>query len=233
MCRLIAAFAVVGACAFIAGCGGGDGGDKSASKSTTSPTTTTTTAPPVAEKGLKGLLLTPEEINPVMEATDMAITQRHDALSDDSATMEPEVCLAVDGAAQAKVYAGSGYTAVREQTLSEGDDFAHYVDQAVVLFPSAKQATAFFDVSAKQWPSCDEYTHTQSGSQWTTGPVSNSKGVLSVTATQENAGAAGWACGRALAARNNIVVDVNTCSADPKDTASTIVSQIADKVPMQ
>ncbi|MGH3560285.1 MAG: sensor domain-containing protein, partial [Mycobacterium sp.] len=132
-----------------------------------------------------------------------------------------------------QVYAGSGYTAVRDQTLSEGDNFAHYVDQAVVLFPTAKQATAFFNTSAKQWPACHEYTHIQSGSHWTAGSISNANGVLSTTATQEDASAPGWACGRALAVRNNVIVDVNTCSADPKDTAVNIANQIAAKVPMR
>jgi hypothetical protein len=103
----------------------------------------------------------------------------------------------------------------------------------VVLFPSAKQAAAFFDMSAKQWPACHEYTHTQSGSQWTAGHISNANGVLSTTATQQNTGPHDWACGRALAVRNNVIIDVNTCSADPKDTAVNIANQIAAKVPMR
>ena len=40
----------------------------------------------------------------------------------------------------------------------------NYVAQAVVLFPSAKQAGAFFTASAKQWPACRKYTHTQTNS---------------------------------------------------------------------
>jgi hypothetical protein len=227
----MAVFGVAAVGMSLVGCG--HGSDKSGRDSVTSTTTTTRTAPPVAEDALKGLLLSPEEINPVMGADDMAITQRHDALSDDSATMEPRECLAIDGAAQAAVYGGSDYSAVREQTLSEGDEFAHYVDQAVVLFPSAKQAAAFFDMSAKQWPACHEYTHTQSGSEWTAGHIANVNGVLSTTATQQNTGPHEWACGRALAARNNVIVDVNTCSADPKDTAVNIANQIAAKVPVQ
>jgi hypothetical protein len=40
----------------------------------------------------------------------------------------------------------------------------------------------------------------------------------------------GWACGRALAQRNNVVIDVNTCSANPADSAVNIANQIAAKV---
>ena len=54
--------------------------------------------------------------------------------------------------AQAQVYAGSGYSAEREQTLQEGDNFTHYVQQAVVLFPSANQAGAFFTAGGVPFP---------------------------------------------------------------------------------
>jgi hypothetical protein len=56
---------------------------------------------------------------------------------------------------------------------------------------------------------------------------------LSTTATQQNAKEPGWGCGRALAVRNNVVVDVNTCSAKPADSAVNIADQIAAKIPIQ
>ncbi|MDT5078210.1 MAG: hypothetical protein QOJ80_2847, partial [Mycobacterium sp.] len=52
----------------------------------------------------------------------------------------------------------------------------------------------------------------------------------STTATQQNASAPGWGCGRALALRNNVIIDINTCGADPADSALTIANQIADNV---
>ena len=41
------------------------------------------------------------------------------------------------------------------------------------------------------------------------------------------------ACGRALVTRNNVVIDINTCSANPADSAVNIANQIAAKVPIQ
>src|SRR6202140_4870020 len=219
---LTAALAVTGICILTAGCSSAS--NQSSKTSTTTSTTTTTTAPPVAETALDGLLLTPEQVNTAMGATEMTVTKTHTSMSDDSATMAPKECLAIDGSAQAEVYAGSGYTAERDQTLQEGDNFAHYVEQAVVWFPSAKQAGAFFTASAQQWPACHQYTHTQTNTLWTVGPMSNTNGILSTIATQQNAKAPGWACGRALALRNNVVVDVNTCSANPTDTAVNIAN---------
>ena len=229
MRQLTAALAVAGVCLLTVGCSSGS--NQGTKTSTTKSTTTTTTAPPLADTALPGLLLGPEQINAAMGATEMAVTQTHFAMSDDSATMEPKECLAIDGSAQAVVYADSGYTAERDQTLQEGDNFTHYAQQAVVLFPSAKKAGAFFTASARQWPACHQYTHTQSGSLWDVGPISNKDGTLSTIATQQNPKAGGWACGRALVQRNNILVDVNTCSANPTDSAVNIANQIAAKVP--
>ena len=160
----------------------------------------------------------------------MAVTDSQSVMADNSATMSPPECLAIDGAAEASVYADSGYWAERDESLNNGDNFTHYLKQAVVLFPTREMAGAFFDASAQRWPGCREYTHTQSGSQWTMGPISNENSTLSTIANQQDSGTPGWACGRALALRNNIIVDINTCSANPAGSASKIAGQIADDV---
>lgn len=229
MRHLAATIAVAGICIFGAGCGGGS--NHSSVKSTT--TTTSLIPRPVVERELDALLLTPEQISPVMGAKGMAITRKHDAMSDDSATMKPAECLAIDGAAQAQVYANSGFTAMRDQALNDGDNFTHYAEQAVVLFPTVKLAQVFLIASALRWPACHGYTHIQSRTEWTVGPISDTNGALSVTATQQEARAGGWACGRALALKNNVIIDVNTCSPDPKNSAIDIANLIAVKVPMR
>jgi hypothetical protein len=199
-----------------------------------SPTTTRTLIPrPLVERELAGLLLSVEQVNATMGTTGMTVTDTQTAMSDNSATMAPRECLALDGAGEAGVYASSGYRAERDQSLNDGDDFAHYLKQAVVLFPTVEQARAFFDTSAQQWPACREFAHTQSGSQWSVGQISNVGGILSTTVTQQNASAPGWGCGRALALKNNIVVDINTCSADPADSALKVAEQIATDVAAQ
>jgi PknH-like extracellular domain len=185
---------------------------------------------PLVERELTALLLSPDEVNAVMGATGMAVTNMQTAMSDNSATMAPPECLAIDGAAEATVYGNSGYWAERDQSLNDGDDFTHYLKQAVVLFPTVEGAAAFLDASARQWPTCREYTHTQSESLWSVGQVSNANGVLSTTATQQNASAPGWGCGRALALKNNVIIDINTCSANPADSALRIADHIASNV---
>ena len=184
----------------------------------------------VAQGALKGFLLSPEQINTAMGATDMRVMDSGVAMSDDSGMMKPKECLAIDGSTRAKVYAGSNFMAERDQTLQDGYHLTHFAEQAVVLYPSAKKADAFLTASAQQWPACHQYTRIQT--QWTVGAISNTNGTLSTIATQQNANAPGWGCGRALAARNNVVIDVTTCSANPADSAVTIANQIAAKVPI-
>lgn len=219
-----AALAVAVICVSIVGCASTVGNAES-------PTTTRSMIPrPLVERELAGLLLNPEEVNGAMATAGMAVTNQQTSMSDNSATVAPQECLAIDGAAEALVYADSGYWAERDQSLNNGDNFTHYLKQAVVLFPTIEKADEFFGASAERLPACHEYTHTQSGSQWTVGQIHNADDTLSVTATEQNAAAPGWGCGRALAHRNNIIVDVNTCSADPADSAVKIAEQLAANV---
>lgn len=216
-----AALAVAVICVLIAGCG--------STKGNAVPMTTIRSMipRPLVERELAGLLLSPEQVNTAMGATGMTVTNTRTSMSDNSATLAPQDCLAIDGAAEAPVYANSGYWAERDQSLNDGDNFTHYLKQAVVLFPTVEKAGAFFDASARQWPACRQYTHTQSESQWSVGQIAKTNGTLSTTATQQNARAPGWGCGRALTLKNNVIIDINTCSANPADSALKIADQIA------
>ena len=216
---------IAAVCALAAGCG--QSTEQAVETTATTPMITSFPPTPLRQKTLPRLLLSPEQINAAMAAGAMVVSGTDSRMSDDSGTMEPRVCLAVDGAAQAPVYADSGFTDEQEMTLAEPDALAHYAKQAVVRFADADQARAFYDASAQQWPACKHYTHTQTGTLWDVGPISTDGGVLSTVTTQTNAQAGGWACGRALTANNNVVVDVNTCSANPADSAVKIVKQIS------
>ena len=219
-----AALALAVICVLIAGCASTKGNAEST-------TTTRSMIPrPLVERELAGLLLSPEQVNVAMGTAGMAVTNNQTSMSDNSATLAPQECLAIDGAAEAPVYANSGYWAERDQSLNDGDNFTHYLKQAVVLFPTVEKAGAFVEASAQQWPACRQYTHTQSESQWSVGQISNANGTLSTTATQQNASAPGWGCGRALALRNNVIIDINTCSANPAESALKIADQIAANV---
>ena len=73
MRQLTAALAVAGICILTGGCSSGS--NQGTKTSTTKSTTTTTTAPPLADTALAALLLSPEQVNTAMGATEMAITK--------------------------------------------------------------------------------------------------------------------------------------------------------------
>ncbi len=166
--------------------------------STTAPTTTTpTTTPPVAEAALEGLLLSPDQLDTAMGATGMTFTPLRNppgVMDDDSAHVADKACRPLDGPLLAPVYAGSGWTAFREQLVRDpgdpsSDAWIHQVDQGVVLFSSAHDADAFFTASAQQWPACSnrQFTISWAGTPdgvRAVGPVSNTNGTLSATRTQ-------------------------------------------------
>ncbi len=220
------AAAIAGICILVTGCA-------STSSAESAKPTRTMIPRPLVERELGDVLLSPDEAAAAMGVPAMTVTEAQTAMSDNSAIMAPPECLAVDGAAEMAVYANSGYRAERDQSLNDGDGWKHYLKQSVVLFPYLEKAAEFFEASVEQWPACRQYTHTQSGSQWTVGAIVDENSRLSTIATQQDAAAPGWACGRALVHRNNVIVDVNTCSAAPGDSALRIADQIAAKIDAQ
>jgi serine/threonine-protein kinase len=228
MRKLIAALALAAMWILAAGCG-------SANQGTTAPTTTSapSSAPAVAVAALDGLLLSPAEVSAAMGATGMTTPGAADTMGDESASVSDKACLPIVDPAQTPVYAGSGWTAVRGQSVQD-TPLAHFAGQAVVLFPSAHDAAAFFTASSQSWPACSNrrYTVTRPGQPdhvWTVGPISNTNGTLSTSKPEE--GGNGWTCERALTVSNNVAIDVVGCSFNQSDSAVSIAHQIAAKVP--
>ena len=97
-------------------------------------------------------------------------------------------CLAVDGAAQDKVYAGTGWTAMRGQRLDDSIDDSknrkHYAIQAVVAFPNAQDASNFYNSSVQSWKTCanrkfNDVSPNQPDTIWTVGDMHQDNGMLS------------------------------------------------------
>lgn len=223
MQRAATTVAVVIASVLFTGCSHTDGTAKPASAPAFIPR-------PLVERELPGLLLSPDQVNPLIGSTAMSVVRDQATMSDNSGTLAPPECLQLDDAAESTIYANSGSWAEHEQTLNDGDKLTHYLKQAVVLFPTVEKAKEFFDNSVQQWPACSQFTHLQSQTQWSVGPISNEHDILSTTATELNAAAPGRGCGRAVALKNNVIIDINTCSPDPGDSATKIAEQIAANI---
>jgi PknH-like extracellular domain len=95
----------------------------------------------VATDDLDGLLLSPAEIEIAMNANGITVSGASSEMSDDSANIPDQDCQFTDGAAEAPVYNGSGWRAVRSRYLNDAG-YDHQIQQAVVSFPSANTTTS-------------------------------------------------------------------------------------------
>jgi serine/threonine protein kinase len=192
------------------------------------PTSGTLASPPPPPSTLNGLLLSVERINTAMGTTGMRSVAGTSAMQDSSSWVSDQACLPLAFPAQAKVYAGTGYSAVRTQMVA--NDQQNAVFQAVVMFSSAQAAGSFFTASTQSWQACAnrQFTISANGNSQaqSVGPVSNTDGTLSATVTPANSPGA---CERALTVANNVAVDVSGCLGPPSAIVS-IAHQIAAKV---
>ncbi len=248
MRQLTSAVAVAALGSFVVGCG------SSNETGSTSSSTTTTSKPALAQAALAKLLLTPAQVDSALGVTGTKSDKAIDELKTDNPADTfpktykfPDECLYITGAAETSVYAGSGNTGVHGEHDSAplppgSNDPQPEVTQVVVLFPSAEQASAFFNASAQRWPACANRQDSVAGDadtpdiQWKVGPVSNANGMLSTTTNvtaSKNGQSMSQSCQRALTARNNVVIDTEACRQDPGNVAVTVASQIAGNVEKQ
>jgi hypothetical protein len=195
---------------------------------------------PVAVSALEGLLLDVGQINSALGATSMKVWFNAKGMWDWSSSVSDKNCLAIDGPAQDKVYADTGWTAMRGQRLDDSVDDSkkrkNYAIQAVAAFPSAHDASAFYDSSTQSWSACSnrrysDVTPNQPDTVWTVTDIIKD-GMLSAWQVQE--GGDGWTCQRALTVRNNVAIDIVTCTYGQSGSpAVDIAQQIAAKVAKQ
>ena len=150
-----------------------------------------------------------------------------------SVTLSSPDCQGALYTSQDPVYAGTGYTGVSGLVSSEpGDNYDHWVNQAVVAFPSADKAKAFLQTAADKWKDCAGKTVTVTNKsktyRWTFAQVNGGPPKITVLDTQE--GADGWECQRAMSVANNVIVDINACGYHISDQGGQITDKIIAKI---
>jgi hypothetical protein len=236
MRQRIAVLLLLGACTLAAGCT-----DRISGKAEPADNSGPYAEPPLPVAALPGLLLDVGQINSALGATSMKIWFDARKMWDWSADVTDPDCLAVDGPAQAKVYANTEWTAMRGQRLDDSVDGSkrrdHYAIQAVVAFPSGRDAASFFKSSKRSWPACShrrfsDPTPGQPDTVWTVAEVTNRDGTLGTSEIQD--GGNGRTCQRALTVRNNVAIDIATCAFSQSGSAARdIAMQIAAKMAKQ
>jgi len=183
--------------------------------------------PPLTEAKLDGVLLSIGELNDIMGSAKMKVTSELKEMTDHSGEVSDPDCLGAIYGAEEPVYAGSGWTAMRDQVAREpGEDNEHWVEQTAVLYPSAETAQKFFDESKSAWQKCSSYSVSVDNADatylWQIDNVASEDTLITQMTAQEDAN--GWACQHAMSLVSNVTVEAWACSYDVKDEAATIAN---------
>ncbi len=185
--------------------------------------------PPLTEGKLDDVLLSVGELNGIMGSTQMTVTSELEEMTDHSGEVSDPDCLGAIYGAEEPVYAGSGWTAMRDQVVREpGEDNEHWVEQTAVLYPSAEKAQKFFDDSKSSWEKCSGYSVSVDDADatylWQIDSV-NAEDTL-ITQMTEQEDAKGWGCQHALSLASNVTVEAWACGYSIKDEAGKIASEM-------
>jgi hypothetical protein len=185
--------------------------------------------PPLDESKLDDVLLSIGELNGVLGSTRMKVTSELETMTDHSADVSDPDCLGAIYGAEEPVYAGSGWTAMRDQVAREPDeDNDHWVEQTAVIYPSAENAQKFFDDSKSSWEDCAgnaiSVDDADASYLWQLDDVTAEDTLLTQLTTQEDA--EGWACQHALSVVSNLTVEAWACGYSIGDEAATIANEM-------
>jgi outer membrane murein-binding lipoprotein Lpp len=185
--------------------------------------------PPLSEAKLDDVLLSIGELNGIMGSTQMKVTSELQEMTDHSGEVSDPDCLGAIYGAEEPVYAGSGWTAMRDQVAREpGEDNEHWVEQTAVLYPSAAKAQKFFDDSKSSWEKCSGYSVSVDDADatylWQIDNVTAEDILITQMTAQEDAG--GWGCQHALSVVSNVTVEAWACSYGVKEEAATMANDM-------
>jgi hypothetical protein len=186
--------------------------------------------PPLTEARLDDVLLSIGELNGIVGSTQMKVTSKLDEMTDHSGEVSDPDCLGAIYAAEEPVYAGSGWTALRDQIAREpGEDNEHWVEQTAVLYPSAEKAKKFFDESKSSWKGCAGYSvavDDQAATYlWQIDSLTSEDSVITQMTAQEDA--QGWGCQHAMSVVSNVIIEAWACGYSIKDEAASLANEMA------
>jgi hypothetical protein len=183
---------------------------------------------------LPKLLLTTDEIKDIMKSPGMASMQtwnQPDASTDTK--VDPAECMSAAFGGEAASYNGTGFTAIYTVRQADPQGLPD-VDEGVAAFGDAAAAQSFVSKSVAQWRQCAGkqliWTWPDGSSiPWTIGDPTESGGVTTIRNTAVLKQELGLQ--RVLAAKSNVVVDLQVLGVNLNDEATTIAKRILARVP--
>ena len=192
---------------------------------------------PILNVRLDNLLLSARDVDAVGQTTNMTLRRPISEMSHNEDVVSDRNCLDAYSPIEAAVYQDSSWVALEGQFLDNAHSRAaqrkHALLQAVVRFRDADLAQQFFSQAKPRWSTCANrpQTVTQTGDNpvtWTLGELAATDTTLSMVQTL--GGGTGFACQRAMAVRNNVIIDTLWCGFDTTNQAVDVVTRVAAAV---
>lgn len=201
--------------------------------STTSSTPAPPAEPAVAATDLPGLVLSGAELEDLMHAPEMTKEMTWSAPERaEGMTVDPAECTGSLFGGMAASYDGGGYRAFFMVGRAQQDG-RRVVQEGLATFADAASAQRFVAKSVGRWRDCagKRVTQTSPGVEviWTAGQVAPSGAVTTIDNTVVVMPTFHQV--RALAAKANVVVDLQVTGYDLTDEATTIATRILDRIP--
>jgi hypothetical protein len=202
-------------------------------KSTAPATPSAPVAPPqmrtISDNTLPTLLPDPAYVGQVMGAPGLEAIDKLSGPGMFTDVADPPQCVGAIIPADENAYAGSGSRATYVQALH--DQSRTTVFSAVTTFGTASSAQDLVAAQGPTWATCRSAPIVMdrdhgNPTTWTVQDVSVHGGIV----TARISAASGPTCQRALTSKNNVVIDVTACNANPSNEAVTIASAIANRV---
>jgi hypothetical protein len=204
-----------------------------------SPTTTTTTNPTprtVDVAALEGALLTREQLIALVGGSNITAVMKITNTSDASSIIDDRSCVGIGSIADASIYSGSGWVAMRGNQFTTPNVVQADVTQVVTSFTVPADAEALLQQSRTVWQGCASRRygfHSSNGNHsfLDTGPVKGSVARIEVLLRQEEDPR--WACTHAMAVLNATVTEVRVCllSKDSSAAANNLLDQVLARIP--
>jgi hypothetical protein len=188
-----------------------------------------TDVPLLGMSKLDGVMLSVGALNGIVGSTQMKVAIELQQMNDHSAAVSDPDCVGSIYGAEAPVYAGTGWTAMRDQVAQEpNDDNQHWVEQTAVLYPSADKAQRFFEDSKSSWRKCGGYSISVEDGQgsylWAIDEIKTRNNMVTQMSAQQDAG--GWECQHALSVVSNLSVEAWACGYKIRDEAAEIATEM-------
>jgi hypothetical protein len=243
--RTLVALALSSAALLAVGTACGDSSEASSAKSSTAATTTTSTPPPpppgpppVGADALPGLLPSLEELKTIMNNQELVAGPNATGVAEPDPreqVYEPAGCASSFTAGSPSAFNGTGYRGFLGASQAQSPTPSLMLGESVVTFDSPEAAKRALAKYLEQWRRCANTPFTWKfisqgrQAQWTLGePIDAGGGITSLRNVNPDSPVT---VTRAIAAKNNVLVDVQIMGSGLAEQNITIAKRILERIP--